>query len=304
VAIVGPTSVGKTALALRLAPILDAEIVCADSRQVYRYLDIGTGKPTASEQAGAPHHLLDVVAPDEHFDAVEFSCLAREAIRDVTARGRRVIICGGTGLYVRALLKGLFPGPKADPEVRARLGAEEKAGGPGFLHRRLAACDPAAAARIHPNDSVRLIRALEVHELTGRPLSELQRSQGHAPPPCVALTIGLWREREQQRAAITARCAAMVAEGLVEEVRGLWMRGYGPDLAPLRTLGYRHMGVHLKGEQTLDEALAAMTVDTCQYAKRQLTWFRADPDCRWYHAGEEQDAAVAAAQRFVEGADR
>jgi len=304
VAVVGPTSVGKTRLALRLASLLNAEILCADSRQVYRYLDIGTGKPTTAERAVAPHHLLDVVAPDEHFDAVEFSRLASRAIRDITSRARKVIICGGSGLYIKALLHGLFPGPKADPELRNRLAAELRAGGPGLLHGRLASRDPETAARLHPHDVVRVIRALEVHELTGRPLSELQRTHERAEPPCTVMTIGLWRERETLRAAIAARCAAMVAGGLVEEVKALWMRGYGPKLAPLRTLGYRHMGAHLLGERSLDEALAEMTADTCRYAKRQLTWFRGDPGCRWYHAEREEEAALSAAKRFLERDER
>jgi len=301
VAIVGPTSVGKTRLALRLATLLNAEIVCADSRQVYRYLDIGTGKPTQAERGAVSHHLLDVVPPDEDFDAAKFARLARQAIRDINARGRRVIICGGSGLYVRALLNGLFPGPKADRALRRRLVQEHEAGGPGLLHRRLASRDPEAAARLHPHDLVRVIRALEVYELTGRPLSELQRAHESPEPPCFAMTIGLWRERDALRTAIASRCAAMVAGGLVEEVRGLWMRGYGPQLAPLTTLGYRHMGAHLLGERTLADALAEMTLDTCRYAKRQLTWFRSDPRCRWFHAEREEGIAIAAARRFIEG---
>jgi tRNA dimethylallyltransferase len=301
VAIVGPTAVGKTALALRVAARLDAEIVCADSRQVYRHLDIGTGKPTATERAAAPHHLLDVVDPDEHFDSAEFRRLAVAALEEIGRRGRAVVLCGGSGLYVKALLRGLFAGPKADPALRARLADEERAGGPGTLHRRLATADPATARRLHPHDLVRIVRALEVHALTGRPMSTWQGDHAFGETRYPTLLLGLWRERAALAAAITARCEAMVAAGLVEEVRALWARGYGPGLGPLRTLGYRHVGAHLRGERTLVEAVAEMAADTRRYAKRQLTWFRADPAVRWFHAEREAAAALAAAAAFVAG---
>jgi tRNA dimethylallyltransferase len=300
VVIAGPTAAGKSRLAARIAPLCGAEIVCADSRQVYRYLDIGTGKPTPTERAAVPHHLVDLVDPDEPFDAAEFARLARETIEGVGARGRPVVLCGGSGLYIKALLRGLFPGPKADPALRRRLAGVAVAGGPAAIHRRLAECDPETAARLHPHDTVRAIRAIEVFELTGRPISQWQRDHGFVPATYPALTIGLWRERDALRAAIASRCAQMMADGLVEEVRGLWARGFGPELRPLRSLGYRHVGAYLGGQQSLDEALADMVADTCAYAKRQLTWFRSDPDIRWYHASGDEDAAVAAAERFVD----
>jgi tRNA dimethylallyltransferase len=303
VAIVGPTGVGKTRVALRLAADIGAEVVCADSRQVYRYMDIGTGKPTREERAMAPHHMLDVVEPDGHFDAADFSRAAREAIATIAARGRSVVVCGGSGLYVRALLRGLFPGPKADPLLRQRLAAELERDGPSALHARLARHDPEAAARLHPNDAVRVIRALEVCEVTGRPLSVWQREHATGDQPYTAMTVGVWQERVAHRAAIASRCAAMVEAGLVGEVQALWARGYGADLAPLRTLGYRHIGRHLRNECSLAAALEEMTRDTCRYAKRQLTWFRADASCRWYHALQSDDALVQTAKRFLEGND-
>jgi tRNA dimethylallyltransferase len=303
VAIVGPTGVGKTRAALRLASQLDAEIVCADSRQVFRYMDIGTGKPTPAERSVAPHHLLDVVDPDGAFDAADFGGAAREAIAGIARRGRSVIICGGSGLYVRALLQGLFPGPKADPAVRKRLRADLDRGGADALHRTLAATDPDAAARLHPNDTTRVIRALEVAELTGRPLSVWQREHAFRQQTYSAMTVGAWLERETHRAQIASRCAAMVDAGLVGEVRALWSRGYDPDLPALQTLGYRHMGGHLRQEASLGDALDDMIRDTCRYAKRQLTWFRTDPTCQWFHADREETALVAAAKAFLLGGD-
>ena len=301
VAIVGPTGVGKTRAALQLASQLDAEIVCADSRQVFRYMDIGTGKPTPAQRSVAPHHLLDVVDPDGAFDAADFSDAARDSIARIARRERSVIICGGSGLYIRALLHGLFPGPKADPSVRERLRADLDREGPDALHRTLAATDPDTAARLHPNDTTRVIRALEVAELTGRPLSVWQREHAFGQHPYSAMTVAVWLERDAHRAQIASRCASMVDAGLVDEVRALWSRGYGPDLPALQTLGYRHIGSHLRQETSLGDALDDMTRDTCRYAKRQLTWFRADSTCRWFHADREEPALVAAAKTFLLG---
>jgi len=297
VAVVGPTAVGKTALALRIAAAVGGEIVGADSRQVYRYLDIGTGKPAAAERAIAAHHAIDVVSPDEPFDVADYRGLARQAIAGITARGRPVVLCGGSGLYVKAVLRGLFCGPKADPALRRRLEAEDVP--PGTLHRRLGDCDPEAAARIHWRDRARVIRALEVFELTGRPISTWQRGHGFGEMPYRSTTIGLIRDRDALRAAIAGRCEEMVRLGLPDEVRALWERGYGPELAPLRTLGYRHMGMYIRGECTLAAALADMVGDTCRYAKRQLTWFRHDAEVSWFDAGTDADAALQAARRFV-----
>ena len=297
VAVVGPTAVGKTALSLRIAAAIGGEIVCADSRQVYRYLDIGTGKPTAAERSVAPHHMLDLVAPDEAFDVADYARRARRAIADIAARGRPVVLCGGSGLYVKAVLRGVFPGPKAVPALRRRLQAEDDP--PGTLHRRLAQCDPGAAARIHARDLVRVIRALEVFELTGRPISAWQRDHGFGETPYRRMAIGLAGDRGALWAAIAARCADMVRLGLPDEVRGLWARGYGPELPALRTLGYRHMGAHLRGECTMEGALADMVADTCQYAKRQLTWFRRDPEITWFDAGAGAKAALRGACDFA-----
>ena len=289
IALVGPTGVGKTALALDLAERLDAEIVNADSRQVYRYLDIGSAKPTAAERARVPHHVFDVVDPDEPFDCARYRELALAAIAAIEQRGRRVLVVGGTGLYLKALRYGLFPGPARDATVRRRLEAEEDAA-PGALHRRLSASDPVTAARLHPHDRVRLIRALEVQLLTGRPMSAWQREHGFCATAVSMTVIGLTLERTRLRARIAERCRAMVEAGLIEEVRGLWARGYDRTLPILRTIGYREMGAVAAGEATLDEALGAMIRATCQLAKRQLTWFRADPTIRWFEAEHDRSA--------------
>jgi tRNA dimethylallyltransferase len=299
VVVVGPTAVGKSEVAVALAEAVGGEIVSADSRQVYRHLDVGTAKPGPSERARVPHHLLDVADPGERFDAARYRTLALAAIADVHARGRAVIVCGGTGLYVRALLQGLFRGPAASAELRARLRARERAGGPGTLHRQLAAADPAAAARLHPRDLVRVVRALEVLALTGRPISVWQAEHGFAERRLDALVLGLRRPREELAERIAARCAAMLAAGLLDEIRRLWAHGWGPELAPLRSVGYREMGAHLRGELGLEDALAACARATRRLAKRQMTWFRADPAVRWRHPDRERAALLAEAAAWL-----
>jgi tRNA dimethylallyltransferase len=288
VAVVGPTGSGKTELALALARAVGGEIVNADSRQVYRGLDIGSAKPTPTERAALPHHLFDVVAPDAVFDCVQYRALAVEALAGVAARGRVAVLVGGTGLYLKALRYGLFPGPPRDAELRARLAAAEAAT-PGELHRRLAATDPAAAARLHPHDRVRLIRALEVYELSGRRLSEWQDEHRFAGEAVAMVSIALDVPRAQLYERLDRRCAAMLAEGLIAEVEGLWSSGYGPELPALQSIGYREVGRYLRGECSLEEARDDMARATRRYAKRQLTWFRADPTIRWLTA----DAAAA-----------
>lgn len=283
IALVGPTGSGKTRLSLELAAAWGAEIVNCDSRQVFRGLDIGTAKPTAAERAGVPHHLFDVVAPDAPFDAARYAALARAAIDAIAARGRRVVVVGGTGLYLKALRYGLFAGPPAAAALRARLLAEEAAA-PGTLRARLAARDPVTAARLHPRDRVRIVRALEVLELTGRPLSAWHGQHAFAGGALAMRVIGLASEREALYARLDARCAAMLAAGLLDEIRALTARGYGPELPALRSIGYRQMGAHLRGECDLETALAAMRRATRQFAKRQLTWFRADPTVEWVAA--------------------
>lgn len=276
----GPTGSGKTDLAVELALRFDAEIVNADSRQVYRGLDVGSAKPSAAQRRAVPHHLIDVVDPDEPFDAARFRELALAVIRELARRGRRALVVGGTGLYIKVLRGGLFPGPPRDPELRARLRADEDAA-PGSLYRRLVACDPEAAHKLHPNDRVRLIRALEVHELTGRPISAWQAEHGFAGGGFEFRTVALEVPRQELYERIDRRCREMVAGGLVEEVQRLHAAGFGPELQPLQSPGYREVGEYLRGDYGLEEAIARMAQATRRLAKRQLTWLRGDPQVIW-----------------------
>lgn len=280
VAVVGPTAAGKTALAIELAERFGAEIVNADSRQVYRHLDIGSAKPTSAERQRVPHHLVDVADPDEEFHCARFLELAERAIAEVQRRGRRVLVVGGTGLYVRVLRGGLFPGPPRDPQLRACWMKCEQAD-PGYVHRELTRVDPDTARRLHPRDLVRLIRALEVYYKTGRPMSwwQAQHRFGTGRHDMVLLAVDVPRAELYRR--INARCRRMVAEGFVEEVRALYERGYAPELPSLQSLGYREIGAYVRGEVELDDAIVEMARATRRFAKRQLTWFRREPIARW-----------------------
>jgi tRNA dimethylallyltransferase len=258
------------------------EVVSADSRQVYRGMDIGTGKPTTEERAAAPHHLLDVVAPDERYHAARFRADALAAIASVHARGRLPVVVGGTGLYVRALLKGLAPAPPADPALREELERFAAAHGAHALHARLAAAAPDAARRLHPNDRVRIVRALETHARSGGPVAETGAGDWTAAPGAWRLVmIGLTRERAALNAAIAARARAMVARGMMEEVRRLLEAGYDPSRPPMDGIGYRQLALASAGRMTAEDALRLMIRDTTRYAKRQMTWFARDPEVRW-----------------------
>jgi len=294
IAIVGSTGVGKTALALAVAQAADAEIVNLDSRQVYRGLDIGSAKPTAAERALAPHHLFDVVAPDEPFDCARYRELACRVVTEIQSRGRPVVLVGGTGLYLRVLRNGLFAGPARNPALRAQLETTESTD-PGHLYRCVQRVDPETANRVHPHDRVRLIRALEVYQLSGRPISEWQREHGFRDTGLRMCTIGIDLDRATLYARLNARCESMVAAGLIDEVRELWARGYGPELGPLRSIGYREIGAYLHGQCDLATAIVDMAGATRHLAKRQLTWFRADPDVRWYDAASVEVSRLLAA---------
>jgi tRNA dimethylallyltransferase len=281
IVICGPTAAGKTAAGIAVARAVGGEIVSADSMQVYRYMDIGTAKPTAAEQAAVRHHLIDVVDPDEPFDAAVYAALGRQALAELIRRGRTPVVVGGTGLYIKALLYGLFRSDARDPAVRARLRAEAESQGTAALHARLEQCDPQTAVRLHPNDTVRIVRALEVFEATGRPISELQREHRFGDAPFHTLKIGLALDREALYRRIDRRVEAMAAAGLEEEVRALLAKGYGPRLKPMQSIGYSHMAAFIAGATSRAECLRTLQRDTRRFAKRQLTWFRADPDVRW-----------------------
>jgi len=297
VVLAGPTAVGKTPVAIALAERVQGEIVCADSRTLYRGMDIGTAKPTAQDRERVPHHLLDVARPDEVVTLAVYQRLALSAIAEVGRRGRLPLLVGGTGLYIRAVVDGLqIPRASPDWRLRAALEAEERAGGPGALHGRLREVDPASAARIHPRNLRRIIRALEVHTATGIPISVLQRSSaGPSPGPgegSVAM-IALTLDRVRLYDRIHRRIEQQLAGGLVEEVRVLVREGYPPTLPALQGLGYKEFVPYVEGRLSLAEAKALMQRNTRRYAKRQLTWFRGDPRYRWLDVGADSPEAVA-----------
>lgn len=299
IVVCGPTAVGKTGAAIRLAERFGGEIVNADSVQVYRFMDIGTAKPTADEQARARHHLVGVADPNEAFDAARFARMGRAAIADIAGRGKVPIVAGGTGLYIKTLLCGLAKQAPSDAAVRGRLRREAEQIGAAAMHQRLAALDPETAERVHPNDSVRIVRALEVYALSGRPISAHHRDHGFADAPFETFKIGLNMDRERLYARIDQRVDAMMAAGLAVEVQDLLARGYGADLKSMQSLGYRHMTEYLTGQAALDEAVATLKRDTRRFAKRQFTWFRADPDIRWTPA-EAVDALFPEIAAFLD----
>ena len=272
VAILGPTASGKSALGLALAEILGGEILCCDSMQVYRGMDIGTAKATGAERAAIPHHLLDLADPDEQFHAAAWAAAARKTIGQVWSRGRLPIIVGGTGLYYRALVKGLFDAPKPDPKIRARHTAEAAERGIPALQDRLRAIDPEAAAKILSGDLVRTSRALEVYEQTGVTISALRRNQT-VPPSLTSFSVLLDFDMDRLRPGITRRVDAMMSAGFLDEVRALREAGHGSSRAML-ALGYKQLGQHLDGKLSLDEAVTGTKLATVAYARRQRTWFR------------------------------
>jgi tRNA dimethylallyltransferase len=267
-------------LALNIAEHLNGEIVNCDSLQVYRHFDIGTAKLPLSERHGIPHHLVDVVDPDQVFTAGEFSRMAREAIADISARGHLPILAGGTGFYLRALLDGLFEGPSRDQDLRDRLAARE-ARRSGSLHRLLRRFDPAAAAKIHANDVPKVTRALEVCLLTRRPVSELFQQGRDALRGYRVLKLGLLPERDELYRRLDQRCAAMFESGLVEEVRHILSLGFAPECKPFESHGYKQALQMIHGELSPRDALFYAQRNTRHYAKRQITWFRRERDMRW-----------------------
>jgi len=299
VIVLGPTAVGKSELALDLAECIDGEIINADSQQVYRYMDIGTGKASSRDRARIPHHLIDVVNPDEEFNAALFRRLANEAVSTIRRRGKNTVVCGGAGLYLKALTHGLFSGPGQDPEIRRILEREINERGLVALYQRLVAIDPSVISSIHPNDRQRIIRALEVFAITGRPLSAWQKDHSFQEESFETLTIGLMRERAELYEHINRRSAWMLQEGLLDEVRGLVEHGFGLDLKPLRSVGYRQMGAVIRGEMDLIRAAENMKQETRRLAKRQLTWFRHDGEVRWYHPEREKQEIFHAVAEFL-----
>ena len=282
VVVLGPTAVGKSRVAVGLALRFGGEVIGGDSIQVYRGFDIGTDKPSSAERRGVPHHLIDTIDPTVQFTAADFVREALAAAQDISSRGRLPIVAGGTGLYLKALVDGLFPGPGRDPAVRAALEAEAREKGLDVLFRRLQEVDPAYAAKIRDRDRVRIVRALEVHATTGRPISEHFLATASPVAGRKVVRIGLRLERAVLVRRIEDRVDRMFARGLVGEVRGLLEKGIPEDAPPFRALGYRHALRHLRGGLGLDEAAALTKADTRQYAKRQMTWFRKMAEVAWF----------------------
>jgi tRNA dimethylallyltransferase len=286
VIIQGPTASGKTDLAVMLAEKFDAEIISADSVQVYRSMDIGTAKPTLEQRRRIPHHLVDIVNPDQPFTAADFRREAERAIVHITARGKRVIICGGTGLYIKALTKGLMESPGGDESVRSELRDFARLHGKEALHDMLMKVDPDSAVRLHPNDQFRIIRALEVYRISGLPVGEFMKKHGFMSEPYCSLKIGLSVDRGKVYATIDKRVDWMIGNGLVGEVRSLLTAGYESSLKSMRSIGYRQICWYLNGEISLEEAIRLIKRDTRRYCKRQLTWFNQDREINWFEYPE------------------
>lgn len=274
--VVGPTATGKTELAIQLCEQLGGEVISADSVQIYRWFDVGSGKPTEAERARAVHHLIDVQDPLDPLDASRYAQMAGELIEQVRARGRVPVVCGGTFLWVRALVLGLSGAPGADPQLREELRREAAERGTPYLHERLMGVDPVTAARVSPNDLVRIERALEVYELTGRPLSDWHAEHQRRAPRHQARYVSVRWERDEQDRRIARRANAWLESGWIEEVRGLIERGLG-DTRPMGSVGYREVRDHVRGELSREELLERVVRSTRVYARRQRTWIREVP---------------------------
>lgn len=306
VALVGPTGVGKTSFSLALAEALNAEIISVDSLQVYRHLDIGTAKASVAEQERVPHHLIDVVNPDEEFNAADFRERAGEAISDIVARGKVPLLVGGTGLYLRLLVHGLFEAPPPSDELRASYREIAERDGEEVLYARLQDVDPALAERVNPNDFIRVTRGLEIFDQTGTPLSEHQRAHRFQAPNYNALKIAMIRPRPELYERINSRVERMMEEGLIEEYRELMKLGFGPDHKPMQSLGYRQVGEHLLEGRDLDDAVHEIKQQTRRYAKQQISWFRSEPQTHWAMAPILRDEEVPPSvlgdiRTFIEG---
>lgn len=291
VVICGPTAVGKTEVAIKLAHRLGGEVINADSMQIYRGMDIGTAKPALADREGVVFHLLDLIEPDQLFTVAEWKRLAESAIQEIQTRGHLPILCGGTGMYLRALLENWsFAETPRDPEVRRQLEMEVRERGAPTLHQRLQGVDPVAAARLHPNDAIRIVRALEVYLVSHMPLSEHLRRDQSSRSLRHAVQIGLTMPRERLYPRIERRVDSMLEQGLIYEVSGLLSRGFHASLSPMKSLGYKEIALYLGGELDLDTAISLIKQNTRRYAKRQQTWFRTDPALLWIDMAEISSA--------------
>jgi tRNA dimethylallyltransferase len=298
IVLTGPTGVGKTELALQQAAAFGGEIISADAMQVYRFMDIGTAKPTIEQRSLVKHHLLDVADPDEPFNAALFIKQAQPVIEELHQQRKSIFIVGGTGLYIKALLGGLFAGPQANEPLRASYRAALSAHGSAYLYEKLKRKDEQAAQRINPHDAVRIIRALEVFEISGQSIVEQQRQHHFGQRRYDYLKIGLMMERQSLFDRIGQRTDQMMTSGLVEEVRHLLALGYAASLKPMQSLGYRHVARYLDGLHDLSTTVQAIKRDTRRYAKRQMTWFGSDREMIWFRP-DDRDAIAKTVASFL-----
>lgn len=294
----GPTASGKTSWALQLAQHYPLEIISADSRQVYRHMDIGTAKATAAEQALVPHHMIDLIDPDQEFSVADFVAKVRPLIATIDAAGKLPCVVGGTGLYIRALLGGLAPLPSADENLRQQLHQCEELSGPGTLHLQLQKVDPVSAASIHPNNLIKIVRALEVYQLSGRCMSQLQAEHKFADQPYRVMKLAPQQEREELYRRIAVRAKQMLDAGLIAETEALIER-YSVDLKALQTLGYREVLGYLSGSLEASQMLEKIALHTRHYAKRQLTWFKKEPGIIWVDSYNESGKVLQSIEDFL-----
>lgn len=298
VVLLGSTAVGKSRIATHVAKYFDTDVLAADSRQVYRGMDIGTDKPTAEERQGVPHRLIDLVAPGETFNAGWYRRVAMVEIERLYNAGRLPFVVGGTGLYIRTLVKGLCSAPQADPHVRAHLKQLRDEWGRDGLYAELMRIDPDTAARVHPNDESKVMRALEVYRLSGRPLSTMQAEHGFHETPFSTLLIGLERRKETLYRRIEERIDWQLTHGMVEETRLLLGQGYGRELGSMKGLGYRQVGAYLANECDYSEMVRRFKGDTRRFAKRQMTWFRSEAGVAWLSI-EDNESYERTAERVI-----
>jgi len=301
VILLGPTGVGKSKLVIELAEEFGGEIVSADSMQVYRYMDIGTAKPTLEEQKRVRHHLIDLVTPDQPFHAGLYRTLGRKTIDQLYRDGKPIWVVGGTGLYIKVLTQGLFSSPRIDPAVREKLKHDAKEKGGDFLYQRLKKVDPKTASQLHPHDLFRTIRALEVFDSTEVPISSFREQHRFGERPFQTLKIGLEMEREALYRRVEKRVDEMIGKGLLEEVKGLMEMGYGPQLKPMQSLGYKQMVQFLSKKIEWTETVRQIKRDTRHYAKRQWTWFKADPEVRWWDESTDRQRIFLEITSFLKG---
>ena len=299
VVLLGPTGVGKSKLAIEWAEELGGEIISADSMQVYRYMDIGTAKPTPGDQQRIQHHLIDLLTPDQPFHAALYRTLGRKTIDQLYQEGKSIWVVGGTGLYIKTLTQGLFATPKIDPQKREFLKKEAKEKGGETLYERLKKVDARTASHLHPHDLFRILRALEVFDSTGIPISFYREQHQFGERPYDTLKIGLEMNREMLYRRIEKRIDQMIEKGFLQEVESLIKMGYGPELKPMQSLGYKQMVQFLLKEIEWDEAIRQVRRDTRHYAKRQLTWFKADSEVHWWDESTDQQKIFFKIKSFL-----